>query len=275
MKKLFIPLCLFFFLQSSAQDSTDTRRSEKETRKEEKRQRQNAILKQEEEGILAYNKQTVFGLQLRTNGYGVFLELGRAKSPRFTNLYLLELSEIKHQKEEKSGTTNGIFSNSFIYGKINNFYQAKLGFGQQYIFGQKGNKNGIAVMGIYQGGLSIGLLRPYYINVNDANNKNRDIKYDSPDSLLFLTGGINGSSGLGKGWSEIKIKPGAFVKGALRFDFGRFNEQVQAVEIGLSVEGYSQKIQIMAPGNGQGGAGVKPQQLFFQGHIAILFGRRK
>jgi len=275
LKRLIAIACLFFYLQLGAQDSTANRTNERAGTKAEKRERRNAIMKQEEEGVLAYNKQTIFGIQARTNGYGLLLELGRAKSQRFSNLYLLELSEIKHPKEERQQTTSGIFSNSFVYGKINNFYQAKLGFGQQYILGQKGNKNGIAVMAIYQGGFSAGLLRPYYLNVTDDGGGDRDIKYNSADSTLFLTGGINGSSGFSKGWNEMQLKPGAFLKTALRFDFGRFNETVQGVEIGMSVDGYSQKIDIMAPRGTNGEEAVKPQQLFFQAHIALLFGRRK
>ncbi len=274
VKKLIVCVSLFLCLQSGAQDSTAARTNDRASSKKEKRERRNAILKQEEEGVLAYNKQTIFGVQARTNGYGILLELGRAKSPRFSNLYLLELTEIKNPKEERQQTTNGIFSNSFVYGKINNFYQARLGFGQQYILGQKGNKNGIAVMAVYQGGLSLGLLRPYYLNIDDDGSE-RDIKYNSPDSTLFLTGGINGSSGISKGWNEIKMKPGAFVRTALRFDFGRFNETVQGVEIGVSLDAFSQKIEIMAPRGANGEEAVKPQQLFFQAHIALLFGRRK
>ena len=64
------------------------------------------------------------------NGYGFFFELGRSRSPSFTNLYVFELTEIKHPKEEKVSNGN-FFSNSFVYGKINNFYYLKLGFGQQ------------------------------------------------------------------------------------------------------------------------------------------------
>ncbi|HEX8314744.1 MAG TPA: hypothetical protein VF609_07125, partial [Flavisolibacter sp.] len=149
----------------------------------------------------------------------------------------------------------------------NNFYQAKLGFGQQYVFGQKGNKNGIAVLGIFQGGLSVGLLKPYYVQAEDQNGA-RDIKYDSKDSLLFLSpGNISGGSGFGKGWSEVKIKPGAYLKTALRFDFGRYNESIHSLEVGMSVDFYASKIPQMAYNT--------PQQFFFQGHIAYVFGKRK
>jgi hypothetical protein len=206
-------------------------------------------------------------LQLRTNGYGLFFELGRMKSPRISNIYVLELTEIKHPKEEKYPGSEGFFGNTFIYGKINNFYQAKLGYGKQYIFGQKGNKNGVAVIGSLQAGLSLGLLKPYYLDVENISGERVQIKYTPQDSSLFLDGRIYGSSGFTKGWSELKIRPGLYAKTALRFDFGRFNESVQALEIGLSVDAYSKKIEQML---------LNPnKQIFYQGHIAFVFGRRK
>jgi len=261
-------ILLFFVLANTivtqAQDSTSNGRSDREQRRDDKRQRINAMIKQEEEGVLSYYKQNAFGLQLRTNGYGLFYELGRAKTPRKTNLYMIELTEIKHPKEEKSTGGGGFFSNPIVYGKINNFYQVKLGFGQQYILGQKGNKNGIAVMGIYQGGLSLGLLKPYYIRAGE--NGGRDVKYNSPDSTIFLEQPIS-ASGFTKGWNELKFEPGIFVKGALRFDFGRFNEQIQAIEIGISADAYSKKIPMIVRNEGE--------RIFIQGHVAILFGRRK
>ena len=263
MKK-YILLSLFAStsLIISAQDAPANQPNSKESRRDDKRQRINAMIKQEEEGVLSYYKQNVFGLQMRTNGYGLFYELGRAKTPRLTNLYSIELTEIKDPKEEKS-SGGGFLGNPLIYGKINNFYAAKLGFGQQYILGQKGNKNGIAVMAIYQGGISLGFLKPYYVKVNRSD---RDVKFQSADSTAFLTEAVAGS-GFTKGWGELKFEPGVFVKGALRFDFGRYNEQIQALQIGISAEAYGKKIPIMARNEGD--------RLFIQGHVAILFGKRK
>ena len=45
----------------SAQDSTRSNKSKKEDRREAKRQRVNSLIKQEEEGVLVYHKQSVFG----------------------------------------------------------------------------------------------------------------------------------------------------------------------------------------------------------------------
>ena len=269
MKKLSITVIFAtIVIASSAQDSTGTGHVEKNNKKEARRQKINNLIRQAEEGVLVYHKQSIFGFQLRNYGYGGFYEMGRMKTNRKTNIYRLDITEIKHPKEEKQNGGGNIFGNPYIYGKINNFYQVSLGFGQQYILGQKGNKNGVAVSAVYSGGLVLGLLRPYYVEVNDPNGgDNLLIKYSQKDSALFLGPGIVGGGGLGKGWGELKIKPGGFVKTALRFDYGRFNEVVSGIEIGLSGEFYSSKIPILF--------NQKENQFFLQAYIAVLFGRRK
>ena len=95
----------------------------------------------------------------------------------------------------------------------------------------------------------------------------KTIKYTVQDSALFLGPTIIGGAGFGKGWNELKVKPGGFVKTALRFDYGRFNEVVSGIEVGISAEFYSEKIPILLQ--------QEDKQFFFQGYIAILFGRRK
>jgi len=258
---------LVFSLQ--AQDSTDKKRLSKTEKKEAKRQHINTMIRQAEEGVLVYSKQSIFGLQLRTNGYGGFYEFGKMKTNRKTNIYRLDITEIKHPKEEKLPSGGAFFGNPYIYGKRNYFYQVTIGFGQQYILGQKGNKNGVAISAVYSAGLAIGLLRPYYVEVIDPNtNESRTIKYSKEDSLLFLGNSIVGGGGFGKGWGEMKIKPGAFAKTGLRFDYGRFNEVVSGLEIGVSVEMYGSKIPIML-------RQPKDKSLFFQGYISLLFGKRK
>lgn len=269
MRKLSVFLLFSLFaLSVFSQDST--RRSATLSKKEERKQKVTALIRQAEEGVLVYHKQSIFGAQARTNGYGFFYEMGRMKTNRKTTVYRLDFTEIKHQKENKVQTSNGFifFGNPFIYGKINNFYQLTLGFGQQHMLGQKGNKNGVAVSAVYNGGLALGLLRPYYLEVLDPQTGDaRTLKYSQADSALFLGSTIIGSGGLGKGWGEMKVRPGLYAKTALRFDYGRFNETVQGLEVGLSGEFYTQKIPIMIR--------QKEQRFFFQAYIAILFGRRR
>lgn len=75
------------------------------------------------------------------------------------------------------------------------------------------------------------------------------------------------AAGLGKGWNEVKIRPAAYVKTAMRFDYGRLNETVTAIEVGLSAEYYPAKISQMIYN--------KEKQFFFSAYVALLLGRRK
>lgn len=266
MKKL--SLVAFILTSLAISSFAQSTREEKREKKEAKRQKINDLVRQAEEGVLVYEKQSIFGLQLRTNGYGVFYELGKMKTNRKTNIYRIDITELKASKEEKLFGGSFLFGNPYIYGKINFFYPVTLGFGQQYMLGQKGNKNGVAVSAIYNGGLSIGLLRPYYVNAQNTSNEEVTIKYTPEDSALFLSGNVSGASGIGKGWGELKIKPGAFVKAAMRFDYGRFNESVNGIEIGMCVQAYASKIPILL-------FQEKDKRIFFQAYLAILFGKRK
>ena len=75
------------------------------------------------------------------------------------------------------------------------------------------------------------------------------------------------SAGFGKGWGEMKLTPGAYAKAALRFDYGRFNEVVSALEVGVTVEYYTKKIPQLLFST--------QKQLFINAYVAILFGKRK
>lgn len=240
--------------------------------REEKRQRISALVKQEEEGVIAYHKQSAFGFKLLNDGYGIFYEMGRAQTVKTAWLFQFEFSERKHRKEEKQ--TNPVVPTSpFIFGKVNYFYPVKLGAQRQFLFGNKSNKNGVSVTGNFGGGLALGFLRPYYLEVSDAGQfSRRNIKYDGPDSLLFSSNNqlmdlnVSGSR-FGVGWNEMKINPGLYAKAALRFDYGRYNEMVNALEVGLSAEMYSKKImQVLYS---------KEHQLFLNAFVCIMFGRRK
>lgn len=273
IKKILVIVAVCSSIVSEAQMRPATSLSEKQKKKLQRKDRIDAMIRQQEEGALVFNKQNVYGFKLNTNGWGAFFEKGFMKDVRKTNLLQLEISEIKHPKEQKVTTASQsgpfiTFSSPFIYGKQNIFYQVKPGFGQQRLLGGKANRNGVAVSTVYVGGISLGLERPYYLRVVDASiNGTRDIKFTSADSALFLSNSIIQGTGLRNGWGEMKLIPGLHGKLALRFDYGRFNDMVSAVEVGVNTEYYFSKPEIMLFNES------KP--LFFSGYVAILIGKRK
>ena len=275
MKKLILfVLVIIVSNELWAQDQTTANNpnSRKDNKKKEKRDKINRILKLEEEGEPGFRKHSIFGFKLNTDGWGGSYELGKIKTPYKATLYQLEFNEKKHPKESKQSSQKDVggfilLGNPFVYGKQNIFYQLKLGLGQQIMIGGKGNKNGVGVYGLYAGGFSAGLLRPYYVSVDDGSGFEREIKYTQQDSALFLGQSIVGGTGLAKGWGELKFVPGLHAKGAIRFDWGRFNNTITAVELGFNFEYYTQKIVQMV--------NVPGKNFFTNAYISILFGSRK
>lgn len=261
-------LFLFCFsmpaLSLFAQQSPDYNSSRNSAKKE----RVNRLLKMEEEGDLIFDHHSVFGLRIATDGYGIFYERGKFKSVRKTRLLQFELNEKKDPKDYKSavGGFNGYTLNSIAVGRLNNFYQFKAAIGQQYLIGGKGNKNGVAVTALYSGGVSIGMLKPYILHVFKSQGDGSLFNSQYPEILDsgYL---VNDAAGLGSGWNKLSIKPGLNAKAAMRFDYGRFNQTVTAIEAGVTAEYYFSRIPLMAD--------VKQKNLFFNAYVSIMFGRRK
>ncbi len=265
MKKVLIIIALFGF--SIAAFSQETPKSSKKSRKDAKREKLNAQIKAEEEGVIAYRKHYAFGVKLISDGYGISFEKGYSKSPKKATLFQLEIAERKHQKEEKQSNPNpGVSTSPIIYGKINFFYPVKLGVQKQFLLGNKSNKNGVSITANIGGGLALGLLRAYEVEV-DKNGQRAFVRYDSEDSLLFRSGPFYGGPGLSKGWNHLKFTPGLYVKPGLRFDYGRYNDLVAAIEVGLAAEFYAKKIPQMIDN--------KEKQFFFSAYFTVLFGKRK
>ncbi len=256
---------------SIAQDNREPRQPRND-KKAEKRQQQNNILKhEEEEGEIIFRTHKVFGIKINTDGYGIMYERGKYVSPRKTNLLQFELNEKLSNREEKATISFDAFGNAtqYKFAKANNFYQLKAGYGQQYTIGGKANKNGVAVTALYAGGISIGLIKPYYIDVENGVTRER-VRTTFTDTAITKYG-ILSASGFTVGWRDLKLSPGLHAKTALRFDYGRFNETVTAIEAGVNAEFYSKQILLM----GFSDLYKYEKQFFFNAYITIEFGRRR
>ena len=233
------------------------------------------MIRAEQDGEPSYLKHNLWGFKLNHDGWGGSYELGKMKSPYLATIYQFEFNEKKHPKEEKQSTGDNlgggfiVLGNPFVFGKQNFFYQFKVGIGQSRMIGGKGNKNGVGVYWIYAGGLSLGMVRPYYIEVESPPNSGqvKQIRYSQKDSAEFLGNFIVGGTGFAKGWGEMKYVPGIHAKTALRFDWARFNTTISAIEFGFNFEYYTSEIVQMAT--------IEGKNFFANGYLSILFGKRK
>lgn len=212
------------------------------------------------------------GFKFISDGYGGFLEYGISKSANQSLLFQLDIAERKHLKETKS---QSLIQNTspIIFGKVNFIYPVKLGVQKSFVFGNKGDKNGVQISGNIGGGIALSFLRPYLIQVyNDTAQTFEFINHSSADSGLYATlydqyKTVVGGPDFGKGWNQMKVTPGIYFKPALRFDYGKFHDVISGIEVGANVELYSKKIQQMTH--------LVPKQYFLGAYVSVFFGRRK
>ena len=269
MKNIFIA-CLF--LLPICLNAQQKQVSERQQKKADRRAQIDKLIKQEEEGALIFNKQSIFGIKLNTDGYGIFYEKGKYKTINKTNLWWIELNEHKHVKEEKfaKGDPNFGFliGNPYVYGKINNFFIFLIGIGQQKLIGGKGNKNGVATTLNYGGGFALAMMKPYHLDVNDPlSGATKTIRYVQDSTLFLDQTRIIGATGFTKGLGRMDYIPGFHARASLRFDYGRYNETASGIEVGINAEYYTKEIIQMAQNANK--------KFFFNAFVAITFGRRK
>jgi hypothetical protein len=260
-------LVVSLFAQNNNTDSLNM--ASKLNKQNAKRDRMNNMLRMEEEGDLIFNKHNIFGIRLATNGYGINFEKGKFKTPSKTLIYQFELNEIHDPKEHHvSATTDQVNFSSVNPYKLNNLYVFKMAFGEERLIGGKGNKNGVAVTYLYTGGVSIGMLKPYYLDIQNVITGATSRKTFAQMQTDTVEGDeITGASGFLVGWGNLTIKPGLNAKLAMRFDYGRLNQTVSAIECGLTEEYYFSQIPLVYL--------VTEHHAFFNAYVQIMFGSRK
>jgi len=228
---------LFSFLQMNAQYTLDS--------KDEN---------QGKKGVIFYN-ETAFNANIHTNGIALGVSWGKLKTYYLTKYFKLELGKLKHQREKRQNSNrgnqpNGKVARPFVFGKKNSFYTVRALVGRKKYFSEKQIKKGVAVGVSYEGGFSLGLLKPYYLEVFFTQNDNQklpvSIKYSEENRDRFLDQLlIFGASKWTKGFSEISLIPGVNAKVAAHFDWGAYDEYVKALEVGLMIDAFYKKVPIM------------------------------
>jgi hypothetical protein len=206
------------------------------------------------------------GFRLNTDGWSIFVDKGYVRSnetklrDQFYNirLFQVEVEEHKDAKEIKRSLNDQTPSGGtqktkpFIFGKINNFYALKLGYGVRRMIAGKPEPGTVSIHLVAAGGLSLGMEKPYYVDGyvpqdNFGTLVPATFKYTDSTKEAFLTERyIRGGAGFTKGLGEMQFVPGIHFKTALHFDFAANRHTVMAVETGVNFEYYTRAIQLMA-----------------------------
>jgi hypothetical protein len=215
-----------------------------------------------------------FGLRLHTNGWSGYVDYGKvnAKNSKLSDMFhdvrfwQIEMTEKKSPRQEKIvGDRNATGSSSkYVYGKINNFYSLKAGYGIRKMIAGKPDPGSVSIHWSNVIGGALGMLKPYYLNVYSDPNA---IRYNEDTKSEFLSQRlIIGSAGFSQGLGEMKFIPGGHFKSMLHFDFSTNRYSAMAIETGINIEYYSENLPIMAD--------RESKPYFIDIFLAFQFGKR-
>lgn len=191
-----------------------------------------------------YKKEWSVGLRFHTNALSAFFEhvwIKDIKKRKVLQVNLFGHIDIRNKKVPSFLKLD----TKYFYAKENNFYSAQIMYGWRTVIANKSEVSGVKLSLTYMGGITLGVLKPYYLEIFRENNLTTDEKYSSTTELDFLDKNkILGAAEFGVGNNELEFMPGATAKIGLNFDFARKNSLVTSIEIGSQIDVFYKKVRI-------------------------------
>lgn len=209
---------------------------------------------------LVFTQEQIFDIRIHSHGMSLGYTKAAIKTWYKTTYSYFDIGSLRNSREHSQNFkffNQGIFresSKAFVYGKQNSLYALRAGIGKRRSFSEKARKKSVVVGLNYEYGVTLGLLKPYYlkltrfidggaeqeISVEKYSEENRDIFLD--ETLIF--GGAEFRHGL----NELKLRPGIHGKIGMNFAWGNVDRIVKAVEVGIMGDFFLSSVPIMVEG---------------------------
>jgi hypothetical protein len=212
-------------------------------------------------------------------GWGLGYRFGINQNYFHKRMFEFDIVEMKSPREVKRANPNFSNSRRYVYGKLNNVYLMRFGYGAQKLLNDKPYWGGIEVRFFYYGGVEVGLAKPVYLLIANYTKVGEQIFYDIttekydpqvhfPYRVIGPTRDVDiyGRAPLYKGLGEIKPYPGMYTKVGFNFEYGTFNQSLRAIEVGATLDAFPKAIPIMAFN--------KPYHFFVNIYLSFSFGKR-
>jgi hypothetical protein len=228
-----------------------------------------------------YPTETTFGITTNTNS-GIVGGFAYRRSkllsgtlfgmPQYRYLSI-EIVNVKHPKEIQSSINT--VGSRYIDGKENYLFVLRPQYGREVKLFQRSSDEGIAVSGILAAGPSLGIIKPYYLEVSYG-NATRTVPASQVNGFTTPTGEtVTGAGGFFEGLGQSKLTVGLNLKAALSFELSAFRNNTTGVEIGFLAEIFPNKVVIIPNTDPNGKREDGNRNFFTSGYITLFFGSKK
>jgi hypothetical protein len=200
----------------------------------------------DQESKIFFQNYRMGGITLTSNGLGGDYRFGKRINALKKEILEIGIDFPKHSKEARVESYY-IPTTTFIYGKRNFVTNLRISYGRENEIYSRHDKGGIAIKLNYQLGGDLALLKPVYYQIVVQYNQitgilvYEDMKFDGD-----LRQDIYGKSPFFMGFKEMSVNPGIFLKVGATFDFSSQANYINALETGIILDAYLEKLNIMA-----------------------------
>ncbi len=203
-------------------------------------------------GII-YDHELTFNVALATpRNFFLGVRSGKLITYDKTRFWTLSLGDIRHSRERRENpdrvnVVSNRVSRAYVFGKQNQLYALRLGFGTKRFLSEKARERGVAIGYSYEFGPTLGIVKPYYLEIERNDAAPIDVRYTG-DNLDVFVGNQNlvfGASAWTVGLDEIGLRPGIHAKFATHFGFGAYDEVAKSLEAGLMADYFLGSTDIM------------------------------
>lgn len=174
------------------------------------------------------------GIQIHTTGWGLnyshFFD-----NPKFgldgLNFDYMTQNVFGERKDNRE-TLN---QSKLVINKINHLYNFRVGGVRSWELGTRHSRSNVGVNGIVSLGPMISLFKPVFIEYSASDSSLvgvEDVRYDPQ---IHRARQIFRRSAFSTGLGESSPRVGAYFKSSLRFDWGSYQSNFKALEIGLNI----------------------------------------
>lgn len=218
-----------------------------------------------------YTDEYTVGIMLHTRGYGANFRRLYYKDGFHKQGWEIDLVNIRHPKEVKIFNQLDNSARGYVYGKLNNLYALRMGYARDQILFDKTDQGTVAISLVTNGGLSLGILKPVYLEiVKPVNNGQFILSTERYDPTVHEYGVIYGQANFFKGFDNLSAMPGLYGKLGLSFDYNLIDEKTTTLEVGVVFDYFIREVPIMA----QLDPTIQNSSLFTQFYLTVNFGSK-
>jgi hypothetical protein len=173
----------------------------------------------------------------------------------------LEIVNVRHPRELVE--TQPLSGSRYTYGKENFLFVIRPQYGRELTLFQRSADEGIAINAIVAAGPSIGIIKPYYVDIVESNNRTRSVAA----SKLPPGANVTGAGNFFQGFGESQLTLGLHVKAAASFELSAFRNNTTGVELGTLIEIFPRTIPIMA--------NTSNRSFYTSAYVTLFFGTKK